>query len=293
MYIIAVLVIVFIAGFSDTVAGKGKIVLISGIFGIWLGLMVTDEMEYPDDKVMIFFLCALIPTLIASFEAISLYFQKIDCKKIIKKIPIKKFVKMSIFVMGIIFCVMGVNVYRQHSIEKEIKNNITMLAENKGLIDVDISVGVYSDSLYTISVSCSNLDEFTYKELFELDKALTIDNVIVTQYLSSGDSYEVFPYTRSISKNGKEVFNDYWNSESHIDDIIDKNYTFDSNKKDYGEYTVTEMRNGYEYRCKRCGWDYRLDHPLSWKGCIECDDISSVEWYEWYKKAIGYKDEEK
>ena len=39
----------------------------------------------------------------------------------------------------------------------------------------------------------------------------------------------------------------------------------------------------------RCNFSYSASEAIGWIGCPRCGDITSEEWFKWYKKALRYK----
>ena len=306
MNIIYLLIVVFMSVFSKQVVGKSKLVFASGIFGIWLSILINKNIQIQNSEEVTFLIglfCVLVPIFLTSFKAIYIFFQKLNILKIINKFTLKKQVKRNVCILVILIIILGIGIkfYKETIVKVELINKLTELAKENGLENVEIVINssdkLYNIKVYNISVYCSNLDKLGYNNMFDLNDSLDLNNVIITNYFSGEDVYEIFSYTRSIYKNGNEIYGDYLNSESHKSaiksntDSKNYNYVYDPNKKNMGDYTVTKGVNGmYTYRCNRCGNNYKSDTPIGWKGCIKCDNISSEEWYDWYKKAIGFSE---
>lgn len=114
-----------------------------------------------------------------------------------------------------------INAKLQTEAEKIIKDDIitqlTEQAENANLQDVSIIIQSKSKEYkwYNVVVECSNLSNFTYEQLFEIDRKLDHEKAYITSYISDGITYDIYPSTRSIYKNGRQVYDDYENSSVH------------------------------------------------------------------------------
>ncbi len=112
-----------------------------------------------------------------------------------------------------------------------ITSELTSIAESHGLKDVKIIIGdkLKDHSYYSVTVDSSNLEDLTYSQMFSLVFSMWTKDAHVWDYTCNGNTYEIFDYSKSIYKNGLEIYDGYWNSQSHKD--ATKN---DINKSDYG-----------------------------------------------------------
>lgn len=156
---------------------------------------------------------------------------------------------------SVIAGVFGVYFSFENKAKHEIITYMITEAEKANLRDVKIIVNSKNTEygFYNVIVECSNLDEFSYKELFDLERAIRHSDAFITSYRSNGDTYEIFPSTLSIYKNGESVYSDYWNSSSHK--------SASTNKSGYGGYHGTRPGSVAEsieiaaskVKCKECG----------------------------------------
>lgn len=135
--------------------------------------------------------------------------------------------KITIFVIAVLLSMLIGNVLiRNYRITSE----LTAIAKSYGLKDIKINIGgkMSGYDFYEVTVDSSNLESLSYSQMYSLANAMYADDAYVSMYTSNGNSYEIFPSTKSIYRNGSEIHSDYWNSDSYKDAI--KN---DKEKSDY------------------------------------------------------------
>lgn len=106
----------------------------------------------------------------------------------------------------------------ENSEKQQIIDKVTEKATLVGLEDVVVTiVGKYEDmDCYRVKIDCSNMDELSINEMLAVDKKLReINNVIVCGFTSNGDEYDIDASNKHISKNGEQIYDDYWNSDTH------------------------------------------------------------------------------
>ena len=147
--------------------------------------------------------------------------------------------KLTIFLVASIVVLLSILIgsvlIRDYRITKE----LTSIAESYGLKDIKISiVGKLPDyDSYEVTVNSSDLESLSYSQMYSLADSMRVDNAYVSKYISDGNTYEIFPYTKSIYKNGTQIHSNYWNSESYKDatknDDDKTNYTSSYNTSSY------------------------------------------------------------
>lgn len=141
-------------------------------------------------------------------------------------------------ILSVVAVIAYICLSRSNEIES-IKNEMIQIAINNGLKDVSIEY-LGKDSEYDfpfISVSSSNFDTLSPQEMFRVsdafDDASTV--VYVQSYMCNGDRYEVFSSTRSILKNGENIYDDFKNS-----DVYNSSNTRSSSSQNHDEVAVTD-----------------------------------------------------
>ena len=125
--------------------------------------------------------------------------------------------KKRIIILAIIFilALAGIGVYIDSAmpISKQIKD----IAEKNGLEDVSVRLSyALLDGWWNVTVKCSNYDEISNSKKYDIDEKLDrVRNVSIKGYESGGATYTVYSSTRSIYKNGKEIDDDFYNSDSY------------------------------------------------------------------------------
>ena len=139
-------------------------------------------------------------------------------------------IKASIFIVSVIVISLSIVIGNVLIRNYRITNELTAIAESCGLKDIKISIGgkIPDYDFYEVTVDSSNLESLSYSQMYSLANRMHADDAYVSKYTSNGDSFEIFPSTKSIYKNGYEIHDDYWNSDSYKD--ATKN---DKDKSDY------------------------------------------------------------
>lgn len=137
----------------------------------------------------------------------------------------KKTIKLilSSAIVIIMIIIIGVFSFNRISLTNELKK----IAEENGLKDVSITYKgkVPGYDFQEVVIKCSNFDTLTVEEMYKVGCAFDYTDVFVGSFSCNGDHYVVYPSTRSIHKNGEEIHDDYWNSESYKSAKENKNNT--------------------------------------------------------------------
>lgn len=137
-------------------------------------------------------------------------------KNIIKKIL------AIVMIVGIIVTIPIVKIINIETIKRNIRNELTMIAESKGLKDIEIMIGekMLDHDLYKITIKCSNLQDLSFDEMYALENSISsINNVGSTTYKVNGIVYNIYPSMYSIYKNGEQIHYNYQNSQSNTEQI--------------------------------------------------------------------------
>jgi len=122
--------------------------------------------------------------------------------------------------IGIVLCILAIIIvcfvyYQKNSPAGQIKE----IAKSYGLKDVSVSItGTDSGTgIKLATLSCSNFDSLSIDEMYKLAKTCSwdVDGIWIEYYKQGTDTYQIFPETLSIRKNGNDIHNDYYNSNSH------------------------------------------------------------------------------
>ena len=115
-------------------------------------------------------------------------------------------------------------------IQKMALDDVINVCEPYGLKDISIEVsdaGKYDDyNIFYLTVTSSNFEDLPYNEMISLTEDLNaidlpIDRgnlVMVNDFKSNGDKWEIFTSTLSIYKNDERVYSNFENSDSHQSD---------------------------------------------------------------------------
>ena len=143
----------------------------------------------------------------------------------------------------------------ENKAKNEIIAEMTANAEELNLEDVKIVVNSKNIEYdyYNVVVECSNLNEFSYSELFDIDHGIGCSDAFVISYKSQGDVYQIYPSTLSIYKNGESVYSDYWNSSSHKSASTDKSGYGGFHGTRPGSTAESIEIAGSKVKCKECG----------------------------------------
>lgn len=156
-------------------------------------------------------------------------------------------IKASFFIVSVIVISMSIVIGNVLIRNYRITNELTAIAESYGLKDIKISIGgkIPDYDFYEVTVDSSNLESLSYSQMYSLANRMHADDAYVSKYTSNGDSFEIFPSTKSIYKNGYEIHDDYWNSDSYKDaQKNDKNKSnYSSSKNSSSSYSFTPYRS--------------------------------------------------
>lgn len=124
----------------------------------------------------------------------------------------KKMITCALCVLILIIAVFSLNRIKEG-------NALKQVAIENGLKDVSIIYKgkVRGYGLQEVCIKCSNFDTLTVEEMYKVDNAIQYGNFnfYVGSYSCHGNTYRVYPSTRSIYKNDKIWHDDYWNSNSY------------------------------------------------------------------------------
>lgn len=137
--------------------------------------------------------------------------------KSMKKTKIIFGISLALILLLIIFTA-SFNSYKD---KQNIISQVTEIAESKGLEDIVVTYNgkITEYKIPSVAIDSSNLETLSTSQMYNLASALSNASIYVTKFTCKNNEYEIFPSTRSIHKNGKEISNDYYNSESYQDAI--------------------------------------------------------------------------
>ena len=162
---------------------------------------------------------------------------------------------ISAIVIVFVASVVGIYSVIEAKNKEEIVAQICANANDLGLENVTIKINSKNIEYgyYNVVVECSNLEDFSSSELFEIDRNIGCNDSFITSYFSNGDVYRIYPSTLSIYKNGESIYSDYWNSSSHKKASTDKSGYGGYNGTRPGSVAESIERNGANVKCKECG----------------------------------------
>ena len=173
--------------------------------------------------------------------------------------------KIIIFILAVIVVLLSISIGKTIIRNHRITNELTAIAESHGLKDVKIHVGgkIKGYDFYDVTVDSSNLESLTYIQMYSLDSSMHADDAFVSKYTSNGNTYEIFSYTNSIYKNGSQIHDGYWYSQSYADatknDKNESNYnssgntgsssysSYKSPDKSYDKYHAKDYSNEEDF----------------------------------------------
>lgn len=175
-------------------------------------------------------------------------------------------------------------------------NDVTQRVTSAGLKDVVVTINgtmsEYDSDRYKVFVDCSNIEELSTHEMFALDNAVRgIDDAFVYGYTSNGNRYEIYASTKSIYKNGEEVYDDYWNSESHKHAVEIENRKEDYDSLSYQTVTDDDVL-GEVWAMAQSFVKDNLKSPKSANFPVYGDSQVSIKNSGSYYKVTGYVDAE-
>ncbi len=192
-------------------------------------------------------------------------------------------VKATIFVIAIIVVLLSILIGNILIRNYRITNELTAIAKSYGLKDIKISIGgkIPEHDFYEVTVDSSNLESLSYSQMYALADSMHSDDAYVSKYTSGGNTYEIFSYTKSIYKNGSEIHDDYWNSESHKDAT--------KNDKDKSNYSSSNQKSSsYSFTPYRSPSKKDDDDPYNAKDYSNEEDF----YYDHYDDFFDYYDAE-
>ena len=162
-----------------------------------------------------------------------------------KKVSTKT--KATLWIIGIVFIVLSILIGNTLIRNYKITTELTSIAHTHGLKDVKIIIGskIPDYDFYSVTVESSNLESLSYSQMYSLDNDMHADDAYVSEYTCNGDTYKIYPSTKSIYKNNFEIHDDYWNSDSYREATKnDKKYEdYTSSYKDSSYYTFTPYKS--------------------------------------------------
>lgn len=138
---------------------------------------------------------------------------------------------IAIILVVVIAISIFIKISSENNAKQRVIDDVTQRVTSAGLKDVVVTINgtIGEYNWYKVFVDCSNMDELSIDEMFAVEKSVSgIDDGFVYGYTSNGNSYEIFPLTKSVYKNGEQIYNDYWNSDSHKSAVEKENEDYDN-----------------------------------------------------------------
>lgn len=138
---------------------------------------------------------------------------------------------IAIILVVVIAISIFIKISSENNAKQRVIDDVTQRVTSAGLKDVVVTINgtIGEYNWYKVFVDCSNMDELSIDEMFAVEKSVSgIDDGFVYGYTSNGNSYEIFPSTKSVYKNGEQIYNDYWNSDSHKSAVEKENEDYDN-----------------------------------------------------------------
>lgn len=128
-----------------------------------------------------------------------------DFRKFTLSTKVKKIFKITVIVLCICLIITGI-IYNKAGKKNTIIEELTNQASEQGLENVVVTIIEKNNEYdwYNVSIYASNLDSFSYKELFEIGHHIYSDDAFIVNFKSDNNIYVVF--SDCIYKNGKEVW---------------------------------------------------------------------------------------
>lgn len=101
-----------------------------------------------------------------------------------------------VVIIAIISLIAGLKMHKSNEEKQLVIQNCESIAKSYGLENIDIDI---TESV----IDCSNMSDLSYDEMFSLYESLPVSTIF--SFTSNGDTYDIFPYTRSIYKNDDVV----------------------------------------------------------------------------------------
>lgn len=202
-------------------------------------------------------------------------------------------ITVAIGIVVVIAMAICVKICLENEAKQRVIDNVTQRATSAGLKDVVVTIDekIEGYDLYRVFVDCSNMEELSIDEMFTLDNSLRSvgDEFIVGGYTSNGNRYGIFPSDKSVSKNGEEIYGDYWNSESYKSTVEKENE--DYNSLSYYEVTDDDTL-GEIWAMAQSFVEDKLKSPKSADFPVYGDSNVSITNSGNYYKVSGYVDAE-
>ena len=145
--------------------------------------------------------------LIYFIKQLNAYTMQIDSKKVYQypKFYLTTIVS-TLCLIAIMVSVVGFYFAFENKAKKQIVDEITENAKELRLEDVKVIITSKNIEYgwYNVHIECSNMNDFGYSEIFNIDRKLRCSDAFITSYKSGDDTYNV--YTSSVYKNGKCVY---------------------------------------------------------------------------------------
>ena len=170
----------------------------------------------------------------------------------------------SILIISCVAFIIIFNHLKESNYRNELISQVISNCEDSGLKDAQITQITKCDGYYSIVVDSSNLSDFSEKELLNIDKIINMDNILVFYYTSNGDIYDISSNMNKITKNGKEIYNDYYSSEIHKTVEENKNNT-QNGSTDYSTDNISENDKGFAWAVAEKEVTDRLKAPSTAK----------------------------
>lgn len=157
-----------------------------------------------------------------------------------KKCKMKTKLFSVLLVIGITMIFVGIFFYNRMSISNRIKR----IAEENGMqnVSVDFRGKVPDYGFQEVAIKSSNLDTLSKDTMYKIVASVNDGDVFVDTFLCNGDTYKVYPETRSIYKNGDIIDDDYRNSDSYKS-VKEDNKKPSSSNSSKGEHGATNQDN--------------------------------------------------
>lgn len=126
--------------------------------------------------------------------------------------------KKAAVIFAIILCFLYSVPHIQKAVQsgKEAKEKVDIIyriCEHYGLDDVEVHYD-RSSSPAKATIFSSNFHDLTFEQMLSLDESLA--GTGLRAFVCGEDRYSVSYSTRHITKNGEELYDDYWHSETHV-----------------------------------------------------------------------------
>ena len=196
---------------------------------------------------------------------------------------------IAVVVIAILVIIGKINA--ENEAKQRVIDDVTQRATSAGLKDVVVTINgtIGEYEWYNIFIDCSNMDELSVDEMFALDNAVRVDDGFVSGYTSNGNRYEIYPSSKSVYKNGEQIFSDYWNSDSHKSAVEKENEDYNS----LSYRTVTDDDTlGEVWAMAKSFVKDNLKSPKSADFPVYGDSQVSITNSGSYYKVTGYVDAE-